>query len=33
MVSRSALVPAYLAAAAACAAVVAYATRIPKGTT
>ena len=33
VVSRSALVPAYLAAAAACAAVVAYATRIPKGTT
>ena len=33
VVSRSALVPAYLSAAAACAAVVAYATRIPKGTT
>ena len=33
VVSRSALVPAYLAAAAACAAVVAYTTRIPKGTT
>ena len=33
VVSSSALVPAYLAAAAVCAAVVAYATRIPKGTT
>jgi len=33
VLSRSALVPAYLAAAAVCAAVVAYATRIPKGTT
>ena len=33
VLSRSALVPAYLAVAAVCAAVVAYATRIPKGTT
>jgi hypothetical protein len=33
VLSSSALVPAYLAAAAVCAAVVAYATRIPKGTT
>ena len=33
VLSRSALVPAYLAAAAVCAAVVAYATRTPKGTT
>src|ERR1700733_12082891 len=33
VLSRSALVPAYLASAAVCAAVVAYATRIPKGTT
>ena len=33
VVSSSALVPAYLAAAAVCAAVVAYATRLPKGTT
>jgi len=32
VLSRSALVPAYLAAAAVCAAIVAYATRIPKGT-
>jgi hypothetical protein len=33
VVSSSALVPAYLAVAAVCAAVVAYATRLPKGTT
>jgi hypothetical protein len=33
VVSRSALVPAYLAVAAVCAGVVAYATRIPRGTT
>jgi hypothetical protein len=33
VLSRSALVPAYLAVTAVCAAVVAYATRIPKGTT
>ena len=33
VVSSSALVPAYLAVAAVCAAVVAYTTRIPKGTT
>jgi hypothetical protein len=33
VLSRSALVPAYLAVAAVCAAVVAYATRLPKGTT
>ena len=32
VISRSALVPAYLAAAAACTAVVAYTTRTPKGT-
>jgi hypothetical protein len=33
VLSRSTLVPAYLAATAVCAAVVVYATRIPKGTT
>jgi hypothetical protein len=33
VVSRSTLVPAYLAAAAVCAAIVVYATRIPKGST
>jgi hypothetical protein len=33
VLSSSALVPAYLAVAAVCAAVVAYATRLPKGTT
>jgi hypothetical protein len=33
VVSSTALVPAYLAVAAVCAAVVAYATRLPKGTT
>jgi len=33
VLSRSALVPAYLAVAAVCAAVVAYATRLPEGTT